>query len=381
MNTAVYLEPLCSPENQEELAMYYGSKINKKFSKFDLSQCAKSVSVVNDINVKFGRYDSGEIEPPKNPSDPTIKTLYDQARSLEHCLAELEAPLDVNALFNLRFYDAVKSNFASFYQTEINQVVGILNGERKEWDSLEKEIDEELAKIDEFAKKIEAENDKLQKNPDAYFSDIQTRIYNNNRDLEAMINNPEKLALLNKLHDPSYSPNIGEIQLYNQYIDLKHKINEDSMSLMYRNNRDQLASMNTFKVSQRVAELNASKENIKKLKQNEIWLPTADNLKNKSRKELRENLHRIDSVLTINSLPRKTRLALEWVKQSQQMHLVYFQNPFEWHEVTAHVPKPDAKVSLAQSVYVPPTSGTLFELGTMMGGMGFGYGAGLNFGQ
>lgn len=376
MNTAVYVEPACSED--QELAMYYGSTTTKKFSKFDLSQCAKSAGILNQITLKFSNFDSGEVEPPKDPSDPSIKTVYDQARSLEHCIQQLEIPLDVNALFNLRFYDAVKTNFANFYKNEVDQVAAILKSDQSSLEFLEKDIEDQIANIEEYAKKIVTDNEKLAKDPEGYFRDLKMRVEQDNRELNAMLS--EKRDILNKLHDPSYNASFEETQLFNRYNELKQRIAEDSMAFFYQTDPGQLATINSYKVSQRVAELNMSKENIKKLKQNEIWLPTAENLKNKSRKELRDNLFRIDSVLTINSLPRKTRLALEWIKNAENMHLIHFQNPFSWHEVTAQVESPVYWVPVAQSIYVPQTGmGGLFAPGSM-GGLGGGFGGSLGVG-
>ena len=380
MHTAVYLEPLCAEDAGSENAMYYGSSTNKKFSKFDLGQCGKSAAVLSDINIKFSRFDNGEVEPPKNPSDPSIKTVYDQARSLEHCINEMEIPVDVNALFNLRFYGAVKENFATFYREELEQTTRILNEERNEWNSLEKEIDDQLAKIDEFGKKIEAENEKIKRDANGYFNELQASLQMDNNELEAMLKDPVQLATLNRMQDPNQNPSLQDTMLYNKYTFLKERINEVNGKLLYRANPQLLTAMNLLKVTGKVAELTSSKENLKQLKDNKIWLPTDSNLKSKSRKELRDNLHRIDSVLTIASLPRKTRLALEWAKQSQQQHLIHFQNPFEWHEVTGHVKNPDNKATLAQKIYVGGSQGSLF--GPAPGsGMGFGLGSGLNFGQ
>ncbi|MFA5584677.1 MAG: hypothetical protein WDA09_10735, partial [Bacteriovoracaceae bacterium] len=378
MHSAVYLEPACS-EEEESSAMYYGSLTNKKFSSFDLNQCMSQAKAINKVQTQYAKFDSGEVEPPKNPSDPAIKTVYDQARSLEHCFEQLDIPVNVNSLFNLRFYEAVKENFSTFYKSELEIAESALKDIPVE--QLLQEIEDELARVDQYEKRIEEENEEIKKNPDFYFMNLGSKIRSAEWELDQILNDPNKLQQLNKIQDPRYSASLEEEMLYDRYLRLKEEINENKSKEMYKNNPDFLITMNRMKAQQRRNNLQANKENINLLKDNQIWLPNMDNLKKYSRKELRDNIHKMSGILSSKTLPRKTRLALRWAVDAQQEHLIHFQNPFEWHEVTVAVTPPERKITMGETISRPMSGLTLFgrdmgtlssPLGGFMGGMGGG---------
>jgi len=378
MHSAVYLEPSCS-EEEESNAMYYGSLTNKKFSSFDLNQCMSKAKVINSVKTQYMKFDSGEVEPPKSPSDPAIKTVYDQARSLEHCFEQLDVPVNVNSLFNLRFYEAVKENFATFYKSELEIAESALKDIQVE--QLIAELDDELAKVEQHEKKVDEENEVIRKDPESYFINLESKIKLAEWELDQMLDDSKKFEQLNKIQNPSYPANFEEEMLYDRYVQLKEEISEHRSKINYKNNPDLLIAVNRLKAQQRRNDLLSNKENIKLLKDKQIWLPNSDNLKKYSRKELRDNIHKMSGILSSKSLPRKTRLALRWAVDAQQEHLIHFQNPFEWHEVTVTVTPPERKITMGETISRPMSGLTLFgrdmgtlssPLGGFMGGMGGG---------
>lgn len=370
MHSAVYLEPVCSEEEDSSLnAMYYGSLTNRRFGTFDLNQCIGKAGEIKEIEARFRKFDSGEVEPPKNPSDPSIKTLYDQARSLEHCIEQLESPVDVNAIFNLRFYEAVKENFATFYKDELQTA-------REALDSFDVTsaidgIDREIANIAEFERKIAEENEKIKNDPQAYFFNLEMQARAREQELQQMLNDPEKLAILNKMQNPNYKSSPEDEFLYDRYNDIKEEINSIQSKQMYKDSPDFLISHNNMSASMRMYELETSKKTLQTLNDNAVWLPTLSNLKKHSRKEMRENIHKISELLTLKVLPRKVRLSLDWTVKAKHEHLTYFQNPFEWHEVTARVTPPANKVSMGETIYSPTANlGPQFGFGIGNSGSG-----------
>ncbi|HLW56264.1 MAG TPA: hypothetical protein VKY27_02710 [Bacteriovoracaceae bacterium] len=375
MHSAVYLEPVCSEEEDSSLnAMYYGSLTNRRFSTFDLNQCIGKVSKIKEIETRFKKFDSGEVEPPKNPSDPAIKTLYDQARSLEHCIEQLESPVDVNAIFNLRFYEAVKENFATFYKDELQTAQEALDS--FDVTSAIEGIDREIANIAEFERKIEEENEKIKNDPEGYFFNLETLARAREHELQQMLNDPEKLAILNKMQNPNYKSSPEDEFLYDRYTALKEEINTIQSKQMYKESPSFLISHNNMSASMRLYELENSKRTLQTIKDNAVWLPTHENLKKYSRKEMRENIHKISDLLTLKVLPRKVRLSLDWTVRAKHEHLTYFQNPFEWHEVTSRVTPPENKISMGQTIYAP-SSNPGYQFGFGMGTFGSGSESGL----
>jgi hypothetical protein len=83
--------------------------------------------------------------------------------------------------------------------------------------------------------------------------------------------------------------------------------------------------------------------NVESLKKNpaalkDVWVPNSANLANKTRKELMSNLHQMQSLTYMGGITPKQTAALSWVQQKTSSHLVYYENPFSWHE---YVGKPE----------------------------------------
>lgn len=358
MYTAVYLEPTCEEEDQSA-PLYYGSQTNKTFSPFESNQCLTKAAKINEIQFQFAKFDSGEIEPPKNPSDPAIKNLYDQARSLEHCIEQLESPMSVNSLFNLRFYQAVKENFAHFYQDELKTATEVLGSVNEK--KLDQDLDNQLAVISELEKEIAMENDQIANDPTAFFQVLKSKLTTEQDSLTAMLNDPKQIESLNRMQNPGYQASAAEEAQFAQYIKLKEEINAVRSKLMYRSSPNMLISINRLAANAKREKILASKESFKLLKENKIWLPTKENLQKHSRKELRDNIHHMSSVLTMSNIPRKTRLALDWAVKAQTQHLVHFQNPFEWHEVSARVTPPPSRVLMGEKIEAPSARSSGFS--------------------
>lgn len=106
LSAAVYVNPVCEEENPEnEKDYYYSSKQRAlKFHEFDASKCLTMREELDKMSDDYKKYQYGDVEPPSDSSKGELRDLYDEARSVEHCVEILEADLDVNNLFNLRFY-------------------------------------------------------------------------------------------------------------------------------------------------------------------------------------------------------------------------------------------------------------------------------------
>lgn len=368
MHSAVYLETQCNENEENPEAFYYGSLSSKRFSTFNLKQCMSKAAEIKDIEKRFQKFDLGEVEPPKNPSDPVIKTLYDKARSLEHCIEEMESTANVNSIFNLRFYEAVKENFATFYKNEIGIVEEALKN--LNFQSAIEEIDKEMAKVADLERKLEEENQQIKKDPKAYFANLDAKIYHAEKEINNLLDDPEKSAILKKMQNPLYEATTAEEALYKKYYDLKEEHNLLTSKTWFKNNPQHLVTANEMKLQTMRFELKANREALTSFDKNGIWIPNLENLKKHSRKEMRDNLHRISGLLAQNILPRKVRLSLKWALEAQQQHLIYFQNPFEWHEVTARVTAPPGKVEMGEKLTPPQGQLPGFSLGTLGGQMG-----------
>jgi hypothetical protein len=134
LSAAVYVNPVCEEENPEnEKDYYYSSKQRAlKFHEFDASKCLTMREELDKMSDDYKKYQYGDVEPPSDSSKGELRDLYDEARSVEHCVEILEADLDVNNLFNLRFYSAVKENFARYYKDDLAEVEKMLQSIKPE---------------------------------------------------------------------------------------------------------------------------------------------------------------------------------------------------------------------------------------------------------
>ena len=345
MHTAVYVELPCDCKEDEINPFYYGSTSKRNFSAFKAGQCAKDEPKIKELYEKFTKFFTGEIEPPKNPSDPAIKTLYDEARSLEHCIDVLAIPNFVNSLFNLRFYEAVKENFSNFYKKELKTAeleISKLNA--GSWDDIFKI---EMAKIALEEKEYALEIDQISKNPQAYFKQLDKKIHEESMALKKITDDPSKVEIINKISlERNYRPSAQEKALFENYTKLTISIETNESKSDYKNEAKELIdNLKEIPQYQRLM-LMESKESFDKLISKKIWLPTHENLKKYSRIDFANNLHETTALLGNEFLPTPIRSALTWAAAAQEQHLMHFQNPFEWHEVTPTITRPQQVISI-----------------------------------
>ncbi len=122
MHTAVYLS--CGPEKKD---YYYASaSLKKEFSELDLNACLTPKEEIEKMVSRIMLYQSGELGPPLDTDTGELRTLYNKARSVEHCKSLLPPDFNMNSVFNLLFYEGVKKNFVKFFQNDLEVIEKIL---------------------------------------------------------------------------------------------------------------------------------------------------------------------------------------------------------------------------------------------------------------
>lgn len=348
MYTAVYVES-CTEEDADGQGMYYGSlSTNRRFKEFKLDECVTKKAQIKSIDERFSKFDSGEIEPPKNPSDPAIKRLYDEARSLEHCIDQLNSQTSVNSIFNIRFYGDVKENFAKYYDNEIKKADAVIK--EMDIDNLILQFNKYVEGFEKDAEVINTDIEEVLKDPQPFIKKIEPKLKAAKGELDAILKDQSKVDLLNKMQDPLYKASSQDEKLFQTYQKLKEDISYYDSLMLNGDNGRRMAAIMSANFNQRKKDANQTAAILNQLRQTPTWAPTSENLKKYSRKELRDNLHRASAVLTIPSIPRELRLALRWSVDAQSEHLIHFQNPFEWHEVTTTVAAPEKKITMGTHI-------------------------------
>jgi hypothetical protein len=364
LNSAFYLS--CTDEKKEK-EFYYRSLPIKSLTSFDTKECLEKRDEIEAIIAELNSYDSGEKEPPKDTSNGELRKLYNKARRYEHCGDLLGLYLDLNAVFNLLFYEGVKENFGAYYKDDLAQAEAII----KELDieELLKTIGEKNHLREESISELENKLKLLKKKA----SDVQAH-----EDYEAL----KKLdAERNEIvFDPAYLPAVAKLK------DLETLEPKEGVELT---ETEKTLLQKDFAIVEKLRDLEPRKEKLEKelialegemrflekdilyKKQElgksllaaaslrkqfrEIWVPTADQLESHSRAETLQNVHRLSGILTNPDVPPRQRKALEWVGTVVEQHLQHFQNPFSWHEFTGRVERPATPVTLREVLERPDT--------------------------
>lgn len=338
MNTAMYLN--CGPGEGQEF--YYASKAKtKQFTPYDINECLRKGDEIDALSLKVSAYESGELEPPTNTASGELRQIYNQARALEHCVEILGRGPNVNNVFNLLFYEGVKKNYAKFYESDLAEVERALQGLNIE--NMERSFQAEMAKLEDKAKREDEMLNLLQSNPEAYLAQRQQEIDAEKAQLTQLESANPFLASLARGESPpaNFQMTPERLQLFNRYMNKKHEVDNLEWELAdARTNKEYFipilrsrVEMQRNTIQNHQNSFNALKHNSQSLR--EIWAPTAQNLQTKSRKELMDNVHKINGLLSIPGFPAEQKNALGWINTSVQNHLQHFQNPFSWHE---HLP-------------------------------------------
>lgn len=340
MNTAVYAEIKCEENGGDLQGFYYGSETGRRFSPLDSNQCMKNAAEIQELQAKFEKLHSGEVEPPSNPSDESIRSIYERSRRLEHCISVVDADLDVNALFNLRFYRDVKDSFSRFYEKEIKFTDETLRSLDPGF--LGNLITEELRKIEQLEEEFNKEMIDLAADPKLFGERLAKNIEDVQQEKSQLEGSLE--SLFDKINqDFTYRPTPEEDASLAKLKDLDERLFH--LNLKRRNAKDisTLKILNSKNIKRRKeALLNAQLS----IENTGIWAPTKENLEKFSRKDLRDNLHKIHGLLSSDVLPYNKAMPLRWMKESIERHLISFANPFSWHERSSIVERPSHVVAM-----------------------------------
>ena len=408
LNAAMFLKPMCSDPNDEKTYYYGKVGATKVLRPFDLQECVKAKQKLLDLKDRLDKYDSGEIEPPKNTASGELRDIYNQSRSHEHCSQVIGDVLESNKVFGLLFHEGMKNNFADYYDEEMKEAEGIFK-EMNLTDVI-KASEQGLADFEKMVKDQEADLKLMESDPKAYEAKIEKQYKEELDAYKEEIKDPKYKSLLEKLPYLKMEEKASNLTVTStsgiNYINpppteltpeeqkLLQVLNERSYKIT--NPKYELESFkesSTFYLETKKQNLGQMKNGLEmqKLAVNKLrvedplkglWIPTKKNLEGKSRKEILENQHLLNGVLSLPFMPVKQRTALSWVNSTVANRLQMMDNPFSWHE---HIPgsKPEAPrydLKLKEMLEMSKNMGGMTG-GYVGGGMGGGmYGGGITGG-
>lgn len=348
LNAALFLQ--CS-DGTTTHDYYYGSKKSKKIEKFDMKECLEKKKELQELSLEVNRYISGEIEPPADTQNGALRAIYNRARSLEHCSELTDVPVDVNAVFNLLFYGGVKSSFAHFYKDELIEAGEIIDGISPE--EMEKNFRKNQAETEKTFAEFDADLLLMETNPAEYLAKHEKEMDSLKSSFEEMLKDPKNAsfrefftASMNGINNGGAISGIGnedDMKRFNTLSDLQMKY------FIKKSEVENVKGSPTHVLAMKKTQSQMQKETLKnqelaflELKEgqkdpkNKIWIPNAANLKKYDRKELMENTHRMNKLMSAGVLSEKQHAAMNWLNLTKAKHLQAFDNPFPWHEYNNH---------------------------------------------
>lgn len=338
LNAAMYVQ--CSDGSSVQ-EYYYGSKKSRTFKPLDIKECLEKKKELQDVHERFSKYLSGELEPPKDTQNGELRALYNKARTYEHCGEITGIFIDVNAVFNLLFYEGVKQSFGEFYKSDLAEAEKIL--EKLTLEEIEKNVQNELERQE---KSIQEQKDLialLENNPEEYFAGKAKELKKLQDEKDKLFKDPAYAAVRNLIVQhgtmPMNMPALPDAE-FEKYIKL---LNATSM---YESKKSEIewerekpreaARSKEMTVKSMEHQLLNNRGNLEFIKSSnpKVWVPTSENLKKYSRKELMENLHNMHKIMSIGGAAGDSKKAMGWASYATSGHLQMFQNPFSWHEYT-----------------------------------------------
>lgn len=401
LNSAVYIDLACKEEDDE---YYYASKLDRKFNKLNLNDCQKALIEMEKLKPYYSKLYSGEIEPPTETGSGESRKLYDKLRTNEHCMQNQNEifgsnPMNSNGAFNLLFWHGVKKNFGNFYDKDMKEVEAMLKDPNA--DEMMKELSDQVAILELRWKDIQDQLNEYEKDPDAYKAKILAESKAAKDLSDQASKDPAFQAIMQRMYDPNFKMTPEQKVLF----DKVSKLSNEAYTKAYALNelqlppaqyvsmkRNVLAGMDG-NISNQKLQMSQIPANIEKLKK--IWIPTKEQMEKRTRKEVMDNLHAINGLMSSGSLPKKKYMALSFVNSVSSSHLQYLQNPFSWHEYTGETEKPPYVQTLANfmdqgnysgygmgGMNANPYNGQggMMGGGGYLGGTGGGYNGGYNEG-
>jgi len=259
---------------------------------------------------------------------------------------------------------------------------------------------------------MKANLEKIEKNPEAFIAEAQKLSDNSKMELDKL------------LSDPAYAHLKGLVAPDGQYtgpdLDPPKEDQEKLTKLMEAISNHRYLSQNAKYIKENIdSVINEQKENVKFAEESlvkqrlshqsikdsiakngiPVWIPNSENLSKKTRKEMLQNIHNMNSLLSAHALSDKQTKVVKWLNAVQANHLQHFQNPFSWHEYTGQVEAPFYPARLSH--FTNPSNGMMYggmngfmtvpnmglQFSTDQGGFNYqsggftgGFGGGIGFG-
>lgn len=372
ITAAIYIEPFCGPEDSRSYYFRSSKKGAQRFRPFDDTGCLKIMHQSIELREKISPYITGETDIPTNTSESELRRLYDFSRENSHCFVDSEAPAEPNEegevsvssetdhpmaypdqLMMLLFYHPFKVNFARFYKDDLLALQQMIdNLDVAPYIEQAQNDKQAILKMLEIQKGLVVAQEKKaeQKYLNRHMKDLKKEIVESLGDDEemkkyldiAVFKDGEMTAEESKyLQDHNYDLTKDKvleanINLYHQLrfyrnMDPKHPQTKEHFIDSVKFSEEEIV-----RIDKQLQGLATAKDDLK----TKFWVPTEEAIKNKSRKEILQNLTVYNEILGIIQVYDQGDVIgkMTTAKDNMEALLNYRENvPFAWHEVSETV--------------------------------------------
>lgn len=381
LSAAVYVEPYCTSENPASYYYRPQKKGAQRFRSFDDAGCLKSIHEGAKLRDQLSLYISGEKEIPMSSHGTELRSIYNFSRENSHCFetenhGQADAALSFldgdtaadplsspDQLMMLLFYNDMKVNFAKFFKDDLEKLekliaemdlTGIVAKIEKERIStsnliLVQEGLIEALKTGDEKSFIKAEMGKIKEKIEESYGDdpelkkvIELSVFKDDPLTEAELLYLQKTVvseeMMNKLNE--------DVALYHQM-----KFYKSSLLGSPRNEFEQYLAEGVVWGKKNLEGIDKRIQSASNLKQDlmtKFWIPNEQNIKQKSRKEILDNLTVLNQLLSDSWTydPEGVITELSNVKNNMEVILNYRDGiPFSWHEITDGKPEAPARIT------------------------------------
>ncbi|MDD0853594.1 hypothetical protein HBN50_10815 [Halobacteriovorax sp. GB3] len=327
VNGAIYFKPQCSEAN----GYYYQSDLkgNKRLEEFSTADCEENARVLGDGHKEqLLDYYYGRKAIPEDTSDSPLREIYSFTRKYSYCY-EINPDWDSSALhykdpdriLQLLFFNKMKINFAKAYKEDIDLFDDLLEGFDPSY---------RIAELKEAARQLEIEIKGKR--------DLISKIKKKDKTLIKSLE--DDIAELDQLLIEAEMAGLDKEEVSIALKNLRDK--EELLSAIEGEGTDYIIQGYENSIADSELKINSlansvvAAKGLKDYVKKNYWKMTPENLENKSRKEILDNVHALTYIANATGQHSMHQFARAADKRLNELNSI----PFEWHDFISNPRKP-----------------------------------------
>ena len=378
LSAAIYVEPFCASDNPSSYYFRASKQGKQRFRSFDDTGCLKIIHKASEMRLRVTPYVTGEKDIPTNTSSSEMRELYNFARENSHCFTKAEPSTEETAdevpqseesdhpmgnpdqLMMLLFYHQFKINFARYYKDELAEMEKMID----QFDPTEL-LEKNTREIVDAARMLELQvgyQKALGKSDGMKF--LNSSMKSLRKQIFDVVGDDEKMKKLieisvfkeedltaedqellrnNSVDDRLMAKLSSDFSIYQQMRFYKQMEMTPDEKRDYINETVSAGKSDLERLESKTHRLATLKDDLKE----KFWVPNEKNIKDKSRKEILDNLTVLNELLgEVQSYETKDTIGMLTIAKNNMETLLNYRDeaPFTWHEIS-DVPEAPARIA------------------------------------